>query len=271
MTSFSELFGGGGGFELIQRDIFLTSGTWTKGADVLDTDTVVVDLWGGGSGGIYTNSITIMGTGGGGHNRLLLLSSAVTASVTVVVGSGGAAGTQLNQTNPASAAGPQKGGTSSFENYGYVTGGRYAYGGSFGGPSDYGYMPFIANTNPSYLSNGDKWRASKSDDSFPFAAHSNHGGAVGDRNFSATSKWGGAGSIGGNGSSAVPRYGTSLYGGDSGSFGNNTGVDGSAGQRPGGAGGTGFNTPAFDGGPGEARVYVVRGAIVDDEFIFEAV
>tara|TARA_R110000824_G_scaffold4307_6_gene20647 strand:- start:1972 stop:2604 length:633 start_codon:yes stop_codon:yes gene_type:complete len=139
MTSFSELFGGGGGgfdFEIIEKQTFITSGTWTKPVTALDTDIVVAYVIGGGGGG--NTGTTYEGGGGGGGQVIELLSSSLSATETVTVGAGGV--------TPAGA-----GGSSIFSTY-TVTGGntstRDLRGGSAGkwqgcsgGEPGTGYLP----------------------------------------------------------------------------------------------------------------------------------
>jgi hypothetical protein len=93
MTSFSELFGGGGGFdfEIIEKQTFTTSGTWTKPVTALDTDMVVAYVITGGAGG--NNSSEDSGGAGGGGQVFEILSSSLSATETVVVSAGSAAAT----------------------------------------------------------------------------------------------------------------------------------------------------------------------------------
>ena len=268
MASFSELFGGGGGgFEIVQQDIFAASGTWTKSVDVVDTDIIVVDLWGGGGGGSSSTSAanTFRGAGGGGHNRLFLLSSILAATETVTVGAGGTG-------NPTSNGNGTSGGTSSFGNYGVAGGGLFAQngsggvGGGNGGFSNKGYRPLRG----SYF--GDKWRGGE----FAIAngretIDSHHGGGGGSEYNSQPgySMWGGAGSRGPY-TGTPGAAGISLYGGNSGLSAVNPSTP-TAGEVPGGGGGCGQSIASANGGRGEARVYVIRGAVPDYEFVFEAV
>lgn len=98
MSNLSDLFPSSGA-QIIDQQIFTASGTWTKPAGVLPTDTVVVDLWaGGGSGAVYysgTNLNSGAGGSGGAHNRVEFLASDLLASEPVTVGAGGAAVTAL--------------------------------------------------------------------------------------------------------------------------------------------------------------------------------
>tara|TARA_R110000787_G_scaffold116307_2_gene226485 strand:+ start:124 stop:927 length:804 start_codon:yes stop_codon:yes gene_type:complete len=267
MASFSGLFGGGGGFEIIQRDIFTASGTWTKGGTVLDTDTVIVDLWGGGGGGrtASTASTANTGAGGGGHNRILLLSSILTATESVVVGAGGVGFTGSSGLGTS-------GGDSSFGNYGIAGGGSPSLrGGGNGGGTGFGYKSAGYGSTPGPIA-GDKWSGGTSASNglreFCDAHHGGGGGTtVNDRG--GFSMWGGAGSQGPFTSNLLAAS-ISLYGGNSGAMGYSTTLA-TDGVAPGGAGGCGQNTVARDGGRGEARVYVIRGSIPDYEFVFEAV
>lgn len=121
MTKITDLIGAsssGGAFEIVDRQIFTASGTWTKPATARDTDWLLVDIWSaGGSGGISASYVS--GGAGGGFHRLIIPAFAVPDSVLVVVGSGGAAVANTG----ASSAG-RVGGSSSFGDLAEVLGGE---------------------------------------------------------------------------------------------------------------------------------------------------
>lgn len=286
MPVLSDLMGGGG-FELIDSQTLTTSGTWTKPAGVKDNDIVVVDLWGGGgSGACSTNQYSTAGAGAA-HNRMFIPASVLASSETVTVAAGGV---------PVSASGTEgnPGGTSSFGSYGDAHGGG---GGAVGSDHDVGAGgggilgagqtgesdsnivlpggPQGAVARSVYASAAGKWGGgspspTSGGDGLQDGYHG--GGAASTHSRSkrgGNSMWGGA--AGGTHGSfdAVTLPGLSKYGGDGGSSGN--GAPSGDGQIPGGGGGS-QNTngqPSGAGARGEVRVYVVRGAIPPEDFVFE--
>jgi hypothetical protein len=84
-----------GTLELLQEDVFTTSGTWTKATGFDPDDTVFLFvIGGGGSGGVARNSQTAATGGLGGRCAIIWGRYAdVTASYPYVIGAGGAART----------------------------------------------------------------------------------------------------------------------------------------------------------------------------------
>lgn len=258
----------GGVFEIVDSETFTTSGTWTKPVTAKDSDVIVIDLWGAGGGGAsYSASGRGAGGGGGGqHRRWTIVSSAVPSSLTVTVGSGGAGvlGTATGG----------NGGDSTVSGTGIDIlaqgggGGFNWVGGAGGGDIQRVWSGSPSNSNPGTWGGG----YSVSTSFLKFVANANHGGGAGGQvpNSSGVCDggntfWGGAGGQPMGYEDAVPTesVGLSTFGGDGGAY----QTDGSA---PGGGGGgaPAANKPG-DGARGEVRVYVVRGGLPSDEFVFE--
>ena len=113
---------------------FLTSGTWTKPANI---KFVFVESIGGGAGGSNeTGDTACCGGGGGAFNDGLLLASSVGATETVTIGAGGA-----GAADGVSAVGAG-GGTTSFGSLILAKGGAFLFGrGDAGGGERGGYAP----------------------------------------------------------------------------------------------------------------------------------
>ena len=248
ITSFSA------GDEMVNVQIFTTSGTWTKPSwatgvsandEVINANDslVIVHLWGAGGGG----NTQVLGRGGGGGAFVygIYTSSQVNATAAVVVGVGGSPG--------------QPGGASSFGNSSsFGPGNRTltAYGGGGGGNTSgsggggggwlsagtisTGGTPLPGNTTTGYNSTF----GGGSTDSGG-AGGSIYGGAAGSYSAGvAVTIYGGGG-----GAFSTPG-GSSVYGGRGG---NNT----VAATVPGGGGGS--NTAAFaTGANGKVVVYTLR-------------
>ncbi|WP_354669090.1 glycine-rich domain-containing protein [Rhizobium sp. SSA_523] len=136
MSNLSDLFPSSGA-QIIDQQTFTASGTWIKPAGVLPSDTVIVDLWGGGGSGALRTALNsdALGAGsgaGGAHNRLQCLAFELQSTEAVIVGAGGAAQSTTGTSNSLNGA---DGGMSSFK-------GRKAYGGGGGSmvsPDNTGY------------------------------------------------------------------------------------------------------------------------------------
>lgn len=274
MTIRDLLASTGGGAKVISKQTFTVSAIWTKPADVLDSDLVVVDIWGaGGSGGIRsTNGDRITGSpgAGGAHNRVEIRAGDLNATENVVVGSGG-----LAATSTGSSANGNPGGSSSFK-------GHQAFGGGAGGQAAdtvsqlssgggtlsaglgltgasniIGGRPQIIapradnvvatnfqDTSSLYWAPGEWGGGSIYQDTFDLMQPI-HGGAAGNTLFSSSkwrsSVWGGAAGGGYIGSSSgTEQGGTSQFGGNGGSVAipasNTTNANGGAGSARGGGG-----------------------------------
>ena len=86
MSNLSDFIGGGGGF-ILRRQLFTSSGTWTKSADIAG-DQVFITAIGGGSSG---NSSTAALSGASGEVVVRFpVDVSGTATETVTIGAGGA-------------------------------------------------------------------------------------------------------------------------------------------------------------------------------------
>jgi hypothetical protein len=84
-----------------RREVFNSSGTWTKPSGISSSSPVYIQVWAaGGSGARHTNGVN-GGGGGGGYLELWTVLSALGATETVTVGAGGAARTGSNQAGAA--------------------------------------------------------------------------------------------------------------------------------------------------------------------------
>jgi hypothetical protein len=198
---------------------FLTSGTWTKPANVT---WVQVESVGAGAGGSNNTGATSSSGGGGGAgvNKLFLASDlAATESVTIAAGGAGAA-------NGAIAEG-SNGGSTTFGSHLTALGGKYIFGGpSSGGGGELGGTVVDSKTN---VGGG---------------GYSSGGGGMGALGFGGSCVLGGGG--GGGGLAVIRAGGVSQLGGNGGASNVSAGVAGSAGSVPGGGGGASTN----DGGGG---------------------
>lgn len=241
MSTFSELFGGDGGVEIITLDTFAASGTWNKPAEAEPTDLIVVDMWDGGGSGSRHGSNPCGGGAPGIWHRFEFRADALPSSAPVVVGAGGA---------PVSGLTGNPGGISSFNGLGS----RSAPGGGIS----------FSNVSGTVPTAGVPFGTGK----FPLndVAVNVDAGTVGRSSIFCAGQGGGAVNIGG-----AISPGTSVVGGDGGAAADGSGTAGD-GQVPGGGGGASRNAGASSGAGarGEVRVYVIRGALTVGSLILPA-
>jgi hypothetical protein len=242
----------------INRQVFDSSGTWTKPA----SGTIAkISVWAGGASGAKNNTGSGGGGGGGGgYNERWVPIASLGATETVIVGAAGAA-VSANATNGIT------GGNSSFgawvTAYGGSGGAVDGRGGGGGGQLSSGTVtsaPDGGNTYPGapvFVSefgiegvNYGRYQGGGASGSAPGSAFWHGGGGGVNATGGGASVFGGAGGGGGGGPNAG---GASSFGG-SGGAGNAT-ASGGAGMIPGGGGG-GTKTGATSGAGGAGRVIV---------------
>ncbi len=252
------------------RQVFTSSGTWTKPAGLNPEALVLVEAWGGGAGGGRGNNGGSAGSGGGGgggggYNYRVFRAGDLPASVPVTIGAGGAkAPATVERGSPGgdtsfgalltAFGGGEGNGSSGNNGVGGGGGGQLsaglggvAAGGLAGAPTPTGNSAggaMLQNGEPGLFSGGGGGGGSQT-------GGTNSGGG-------GRSLYGGGGGGGGNGGPAGGDGGLSVFGGRGGN--SVAGVNGEDGVAPGGAGAGAPRAAgclAGDGARGECRVRII--------------
>lgn len=145
---------------LKSSQIFTTSGTWAKPANVTKIKVTVLGGGGGGGGAASAGNGAAGGGGGGGGASVKIIDVSAVASVTVTIGAAGSAG--------GSGSNGGNGGTSSFGSYCSATGGTGGTGaaddaggdggaGGAGSSGDLNITGGYGNRGVNYNSGQDTW------------------------------------------------------------------------------------------------------------------
>ena len=216
--------------------VFTTSGTWIKPADI---SIVYVELWGAGGGGARGSDVG--GGGGGAFRWAFIRASDLSATESVTIGAGGAGRTVSNGVG-------SDGGNTTFDNLIAGGGGGGASTGSGGGGGGW-------RTGASTTSAGSGYREFGSGDSLTPGNPLWVGAVGGEGSGNGGDNVYGGGGGGGRDGNTVRAGGTSFFGGNGGAGGGTSGTNGGAGVAPGGGGGGCAGANGGDGARGEARIY----------------
>ena len=226
------------------KEVFTSSGTWTKPSGYADDHPVLVRAWGAGGGGSRkSSSLDASGGGGGGYIEYTFRMADLPSSVTVTIGAAGAGRT-------GSWGDGGVGGNSTFgallTAYGGGGGGTAIGGGGAGSHAAGG----TGSTTAASIGGGPG--GSSAIGGVPGTIWGGAGGGAGGY-VGGNAVWGGGGG-GGGGSSAVSG-GVSVFGGNGGAGGDASPAP-TTGQAPGGGGGGGFNVDGANGARGQIEVWV---------------
>ncbi len=237
----------------INRQEFLSSGTWTKPAGFPSNSLVVLEAVGGGGGGGRGNggAFSPGGAGGGHYNIVTHPLSVLGATETITVGAGGigaastgngaVGGNSTIGTLLTAYGGGGGGGDGAASSAGGGGGGDFAAGGSAAGATPGAGGAGIGTTG------GGTGGASGAVGVRPNSPYGGGGGGGSGQN-GAQAHWGGGGGGGGN---AATTGGSSI---NAGNGGDNT----MNGQQPGGGGGGNHSAPGGNGGAGRVRITVYK-------------